>query len=87
MKTALAALALTALLLPAAAARAADSFEIERLERSCALQRESLLRERNGTPACDALKRAKTAKAKRQAEASDRPSEKSRRGGSRKKAR
>lgn len=86
MKTALAALALTALLLPAAA-RAADSFEIERLERSCALQRESLLRERNGTPACDALKRAKTAKAKRQAEASDRPSEKSRRGGSRKKAR
>ena len=34
-----------------------DSYETERLERSCAIGRESLLRERNGTPACDRLDR------------------------------
>ena len=34
-----------------------DSYETERLERSCAIKRESLLRERNGTPACDRLDR------------------------------
>ncbi len=34
-----------------------DSYETERLERSCAIERESLLRERNGTPACDRLDR------------------------------
>ncbi|UOP00818.1 hypothetical protein [Kingella potus] len=42
--------------LPALAA-AADNYEIERLERKCALERESLLRERNGTPACEQLDR------------------------------
>lgn len=41
------------------AAHAADAFELERVERSCKLQRESLLVKRRGTPACDELKRLK----------------------------
>lgn len=43
---------------------AADAFELERMERSCKLQRESLLVKRNGTPACDELKRLKVEKRK-----------------------
>ena len=38
---------------------AVDSFELERLERSCRLQQESLLKSRQGTPACQAFKQAK----------------------------
>ena len=79
MKPAL--LILPAALLPAAA-QAADPFETERLQRSCTLQRESLLRERNGTPACDQLK-ALHKKSKTPAEG---PSEKNKHKKSRKKA-
>lgn len=48
-----------ALLFVPYAAHAVDLFELERLERSCRLQQESLLKERQGTPACQEWKQAK----------------------------
>ena len=45
-----------AAVMPAVVA-AADSYEIEKLERKCTLERESLLRHRNGTPSCEQLDR------------------------------
>ncbi|MGF6147302.1 Uncharacterised protein [Kingella potus] len=75
MKPALLSALFAALVLPAAA-RAADAFDTERLQRSCTLQRESLLRERNGTPACDELKKQRK---KSKAAPAGRPSEKNKR--------
>lgn len=40
-------------------AHAVSEFDLERLERSCRLQQESLLKSRNGTPACKEWQQAK----------------------------
>lgn len=37
----------------------AQAHERERLERACSIEQNSLLKERNGTPSCTALKRLK----------------------------
>lgn len=70
MKTAL--LAAAILLLPLSA----HAFERERLERACAIEQSSLLKERNGTPSCDQLKRQNkqsSAKRSRNTGNSDKP--------------
>ena len=66
MKTTL--LAITILLLPLSA----HAFEHERLQRACMIEQGSLLKDRNGTPSCDQLKKLnKQSSAKRKGNAAD----------------
>ena len=70
MKTTL--LATAILLLPLSA----HAFERERLQRACMIEQGSLLKDRNGTPSCDQLKKLnKQSSAKRKGNAanSDKP--------------